>query len=216
MRAWPEGAIFQFQTSFHSMTKGVLLGQPIRILKVILIGFVFHGLLACKAPNLADLVPVDKVDADALKSAANSLCATGEILVPRTVSSDEKLSNYPREIVAFGFFKGTSGCALTADFHQDGIFDEWYSITLQDNCLANGSVWKVKTVSFPSHTVNLELSQIQRTPEYVVKIKSGEMVSLKDLADASGMITYRCEPAPNEQTREFITFDRLKSVGSTI
>jgi hypothetical protein len=164
--------------------------------RLILAGLTLGCLWACKAPNLGDLVPVHQVDSDALKSAANSLCAEGENLVARTVSADEKLEQFPREITAFGFFKGTSGCALTADLYHNGMLDDWYSITLQDDCLVNGSVWRVKTISLPDQTVEMELSQIQRTPEYLIKIKAGEMVSLKTLSEEAGLITYRCEPAP--------------------
>ncbi len=161
---------------------------------VLLLGIAVPFWTACKPPNFKDLLQVKDVDQDALKAASQDLCTEGEKLAARPVSSDEKIANFPREIVAFGFFKGTTGCALTGDFNQGGIADEWFSILLQDNCLANGSVWTLRSIKFPDHSVEMELSQFHRTPEYVVKIKAGEWVTMKNLADAAGFITYRCEP----------------------
>jgi hypothetical protein len=165
-------------------------------LKISLLFFSILALISCKKPNSGEDT-VHEISSESIQLGTQTLCSPAQRLAPHSGAVD-KLYNLPTIVTAFGFLKGTWACALTSDYHQDGMFGEWFAITLQDDCLTNGSLWKIKSLSHPNDNSTLmELSQIGRDPEQVLHINAGSWVTIQTLTQVSGLTLYSCQDPPN-------------------
>jgi hypothetical protein len=155
--------------------------------------FALLGFIACQPADPADQTIVVEVNKEALSKTQASLCINDEELIEVDYGSLEKAYHAISGYKAIGFLNGTTGCALKKDFKKDGLAYEWFSLTLHDNCLENGTIWIAKSISRQDNSVVAEFSEFGGSRDKSIRLHAGYDVKIKDLSTSLGMKFYKCQ-----------------------
>lgn len=150
---------------------------------------------ACNSKQQDKVVPnaIKAINEQGVSAAESKLCKSNQSLEEIQILDTQKVYYDFSSFALFGFVNGNQKCALTTDYNQNAVADGWYSVTLPDNCIANGSLWEIKTILRQDSTSTISLGEYGNSANSrEIKIKSGYAVALKDLNTTVGMHFLKC------------------------
>lgn len=145
---------------------------------------------------------VRNINNKGLTAAEGKLCKNMETLEEfdnnNTVSVYYDFSNYS----LYSFVTSNpnkANCALSSNYTQNGAQDTWFSITIANSCIANGSLWELKSISRQNNSTNIVLKEFGVDYSNEVSISAGYSVKLNELYNKVGMHFLKCTAKEKNQ-----------------
>lgn len=153
-------------------------------------------LLACNSKSQDKILPnaVRAVNQAGVSTAEMKLCKTTEQLEEIEITDTMTVYYDFANFMIFGFVNGKQDCALVTNVSKKGLVDEWYSVTLPDNCIKNGSLWELKSISRQDNNSNIILKEYNNNTTREIVITAGFSAKLKELLSNAGIHFLKCMP----------------------
>lgn len=155
------------------------------------------GLCSCGSKSQDKVVPnaVRAVNESGVSAAESKICKSTEQLEEIEITDNMSVYYDFTNFSVFSFIKNNQGCALTSNYNKNGLVDLWYTLTVPDACVANGSLWELKTISRENNSTILSLQEFGAgSGTRSIKLESGFSIKLKELSLDVGMHFLKCMP----------------------
>lgn len=155
------------------------------------------GLCSCGSKSQDKVIPnaVRAVNEAGVSAAESKICKSTEQLEEIEITDNMSVYYDFTSFSVFSFIKNNQGCALTSNYNKNGLVDLWYTLTVPDACVANGSLWELKTITRENNSTVLSLQEFGAgSGTRSIKLESGFSIKLKELSLDVGMHFLKCMP----------------------
>lgn len=163
---------------------------------LISISSVFLFLLGCNSKSQDKILPnaARAVNQSGVSTAEMKLCKSTEQLEEIELTDSMTVYYDFANFMIFGFVSGKQDCALKTDIRKNGVADDWYSVALPNECISNGSLWELKSISRQDSNTSIILKEYNTNNTAEIVIAAGFSVKLKELSSNAGMHFLKCMP----------------------
>lgn len=156
------------------------------------------GLISCGSKEQDKVVPnaVRAINEAGVIAAEAKICKSTEQLEEIEITDAMSIYYDFANFSVFSFIKNNQNCAITSNYNKNGLADSWYTVSIPDACVANGSLWELSTITRQNNSTVLTLHEYGATGAgtRTIKIDSGFSIKLKELSLDVGMHFLKCMP----------------------
>lgn len=154
--------------------------------------------LACSKDN-EGATPA-KFDSSTLVEISKSFCATGESLIELNLDPVPlPFSSIQAPGTLIGFVKGSGTCAIAQD-----INDSWssgiFGITINANCIPNGSIWKFTSNTSTGDTIHYFLDSADPSGLPQIEVWGTQSLNTTYARDHAGLRVMKCSTSSSKPT----------------